>query len=71
MAQKRILPSLITRYFWWRGNFIFGWGSSVENDQEYHHEPHHVGQVTIQSKRLSLGIGYTWGEGTLGSGEGI
>jgi hypothetical protein len=66
MTQRRILPSLMTALVFAAAatSFPVG-GQAAEYDREYHHKPRHVGEVTIKTKRVSVGIGFTWGEGTL------
>ncbi|MGB7912096.1 MAG: hypothetical protein WCF59_07700 [Desulfobaccales bacterium] len=58
MAPKRILLSLITAVFLVAAVTSFSLG-------EKEAKSYPVGEVTIRTERVSLGIGYTWGHGTL------
>ncbi|MGA8572547.1 MAG: hypothetical protein ACLP7A_10070 [Desulfobaccales bacterium] len=58
MAPKRILLSLITAVLLVAAVTSISLGEKEDKSSR-------VGEVTISTKRLSLGIGYTWGQGTL------
>ncbi len=58
MTPKRIFLSLITAVFLVVAVTSFSLGEKEDKSSR-------VGEVTISTKRLSLGIGYTWGLGTL------
>ncbi len=58
MAPKRILLSLITAVLLVAAVTSISLGEKEDKSSR-------VGEVTISTKRLSLGIGYTWGHGTL------
>ncbi len=57
MIAKRILMSLLVVFL-----VAAVTTASFADKKE---KSHQVGVVTIETKRLSLGVGYTWGEGTL------
>jgi hypothetical protein len=58
MAPQRILLSLVTAVFLVVAATSFSLG-------ERGAKSYPVGEVSISTERVSLGIGYTWGHGTL------